>query len=97
MEPTLVAGDVLWIDTSAHGLPEVGELVLIQDPQEPARDMVKRVRSRGQASFSVGSDDPTQGRDSRHFGSLRLEHLRGHVVGVWSSSGWSWVRTPGLS
>ncbi|EDM77886.1 hypothetical protein PPSIR1_01627 [Plesiocystis pacifica SIR-1] len=94
MEPTLVAGDVLWIDTQVSGLPELGSLVLIQDPQEPTRDMVKRVRSHGEASFSVSSDDPTQGRDSRQFGSLRLTHLRGRVVGVWSSEG---LKIPGSS
>ena len=87
MAPTLAPGDILWIDTSPRGLPAIDELVMVRDPVDSTRLLIKRVRSRGGNSFAVGSDDPTQGRDSRHFGSLDATHLVGRVSRVCSLAG----------
>ena len=78
MCPALAHGDWLLVDAAPRGLPAVDSLVVVLDPEEN-RVLVKRVRSRGNASFSVGSDDPNVGRDSRHFGSLSHQHLLGRV------------------
>ena len=87
MWPTFHPGDWLCVRLCPHGapgaLPQPGQIVLLRDPASTQRLLVKRVRSLGDATFAVGSDDPTQGRDSRHFGSLSAEHLVGHVVFSW--------------
>ncbi|MEM7435249.1 MAG: S26 family signal peptidase [Myxococcota bacterium] len=80
MEPTLREGDWVLVSTSRLRLPQPGRIVIVHDPAE-ARALIKRVRSRGTGTFTVGSDNPVGARDSRHFGSLRLEHLIGHVIG----------------
>lgn len=79
MHPTLEDGDLVWVQPMSE-LPSVDEIVVVRDPERPGHTLIKRVRSRGDASFSVGSDDPTVGRDSRHFGSLRQPHLLGRAV-----------------
>lgn len=86
MAPALSSGDWLCVDTWSRR-PQPGELVVVRDPQRPGHLLVKRVRSVGQASFAVGSDDPTSGRDSRHFGSLSASHLLGKVTGRMSTTG----------
>ena len=84
MVPTIEPGDIVAIAPAADALPEPGTLVLVRDPEEPSRTLIKRVGSRGQDTFAVSSDCPTEGRDSRHFGSLRREHLLGIVRASWS-------------
>ena len=79
MGPTVRDGDWVLVDTRAHGLPEPGTLVVVRDPNNK-RTLLKRVRSRGEKTFAVGSDNPNGARDSRHFGSLSREHLIGNVV-----------------
>ena len=73
MAPTLEHGGWLCVDVGSDSLPNPGQLVVVRDPTEPGRILVKRVRSRGDATFAVASDDPCSGRDSRHFGSLARE------------------------
>lgn len=83
MEPALSPGDVLLLRPVRGGLPRVGSLVVLHDPADARRLLVKRVVSHGDATFSVGSDNPTEGRDSRHFGSLRPTELVGRVAWTW--------------
>ena len=84
MSPLLSPGDLIWVDTQVHALPSLGDVVVVRDPRTRRRILVKRARSRGTATFSVGSDSPTCGRDSRHFGPLRIEHLIGRAMYAWS-------------
>ncbi|MEM9489995.1 MAG: S26 family signal peptidase [Myxococcota bacterium] len=84
MAPSLIPGDVVWTEIGLPGLPTPGDVVVVRDPQERRRILVKRIRSRGAETFSVGSDDPTCGRDSRHFGPLRAGHLIGRALFAWS-------------
>ncbi len=86
MAPTLRPGDVVGIEPLAERLPHPGEIVVIRDPQEPERTLIKRTRSRGDDTFAVGSDDPSEARDSRHFGSLRRDDLVGRATWVWSEA-----------
>lgn len=86
MSPCLVDGDLVWVETRVDGLPSPGEVVVVRDPCSPARVLIKRTRSRGEATFSVGSDDPASGRDSRHFGSLSVDQLIGRALAAWSPS-----------
>ena len=80
MRPTLHPDHWIWVALTQPQLPNVDDLVMVTDPATPSRLLVKRVRSKGQATFSVGSDNPLEGRDSRHFGSLSPEQLHGYVI-----------------
>ncbi len=84
MRPTLAPGDFVLVDSRSREQIQPEMLVVARVPT--ARDasksvaVVKRVRSRGDASLYLGSDNPLEGRDSRHFGSVPLEQLIGEVV-----------------
>lgn len=75
--PTLADGDLVLVDVEAR--PSIGEVVVAREPNVE-RVLVKRVRSRGDDTVALGSDDPTQGRDSRHFGSVPLRNVVGPVT-----------------
>lgn len=83
MTPTLQPGDWLWVDTNTAAMPRPEELVVIRHPTAHARLLVKRVRSCGQTTFSVGSDDPTTAQDSRHFGPICPAGFIGRVRFSW--------------
>ena len=83
MVPTLLPGDRLLVDRRAYRdrLPEVGEIVVLLDPEEPARWLVKRVaavdaRAR---SVEVRGDAADAARDSRRFGPVPARSVVGRV------------------
>jgi signal peptidase I len=53
MAPTLVPGDHLLVDTSAYrtATPRTGDVVVVVDPEDPARWLVKRVAGLGPGTF----------------------------------------------
>jgi nickel-type superoxide dismutase maturation protease len=80
MSPTLVPGDWLLADPEAYRRrnPRVGELVLVPDPREPSRLLVKRIA--GVASdgrLEVAGDHPEASTDSRTFGSIDPAGVQG--------------------
>ena len=92
MEPALRAGD--WIVVSYLGRPpRVGEIVLVRDPREPARLMLKRVAGVVDGACTVVGDRPEESTDSRTFGSVRLADVLGRAVfryGPITRMGWLW-------
>lgn len=73
MAPTLQPGDWLLADPEAYRdrTPRVGEVVLVPDPREPRRLLVKRVAGHdAQGWLMVGGDDPSASTDSRTFGTV---------------------------
>jgi nickel-type superoxide dismutase maturation protease len=80
MAPTLVPGDWLLADPEAYRRrhPRVGELVLVPDPREPSRLLVKRVA--GVASdgrLEVAGDRAEASTDSRVFGAVEQATVQG--------------------
>jgi nickel-type superoxide dismutase maturation protease len=80
MVPSLLPGDCLLADPAAYRerLPRVGELVLVPDPREPERLLVKRaagVDARGW--LLISGDDPSASTDSRTFGAVDPATLEG--------------------
>jgi nickel-type superoxide dismutase maturation protease len=80
MSPTLVPGDWLLADPEAyrHRRPCVGELVLVPDPREPSRLLIKRVA--GVASdgrLEVAGDRAEASTDSRTFGAIDPATVQG--------------------
>ncbi len=81
MRPTLQAGDWLLVDPGAFRdtPPAVGDLVLVPDPREPSRLLVKRVtevHEEGRELF-VRGDAPAVSTDSRTFGSVGTSEVEG--------------------
>jgi len=68
MLPELAPGDRLLV-ARARRL-RAGDLVVVRDPDEPPRLLVKRVVATGGAGVEVAGDNPGASRDSRHFGPV---------------------------
>ncbi len=74
MLPVLKPGDRILVDTAAYRRepPQVGDLVVFRDPEEPRRRLIKRVSAppdlaAGGGLFVLGTA-PERSRDSRSFG-----------------------------
>jgi nickel-type superoxide dismutase maturation protease len=78
MRPTLEPGDRLLVLRRAV---RAGDLVAVVDPRLPSRLMVKRVVAVDvDGSVTVAGDDPPASTDSRHFGRVPRDLVRGRVV-----------------
>lgn len=81
MRPTLEPGDWLLVEPGAYAgaAPTVGDLVLVPDPREPSRLLVKRVaevHDDGRELFVTG-DGHDRSTDSRAFGSVSTSTVEG--------------------
>jgi nickel-type superoxide dismutase maturation protease len=83
MLPTLQPDDRLLVDTRAYRdrLPSTGEIVVLVDPEEPSRWLVKRVASvdPGRGVLEVRGDAADRARDSRTFGPVPTRSIVGRV------------------
>lgn len=79
MCPTLNEGDYVLIKLTRGAVPAIGSIVVAQHPVED-RIVIKRVRSLGKSAAFLGSDNPAEGTDSRHFGSVAFTEILGPVV-----------------
>jgi nickel-type superoxide dismutase maturation protease len=94
MSPTLRPGDRLLVDPRAYRAspPHPGEIVVLTDPETPARWLVKRVAAVGPAGRDPDHDTPLpdgtvfvtgdaadRSRDSRQFGPVPLTLLVGRA------------------
>jgi len=80
MRPTLLPGDWLLADPDAFvgRRPKAGELVLVPDPRDPGRLLVKRVSGLDEAGWLlVSGDAPEASTDSRVFGAVDPAILEG--------------------
>jgi len=78
MRPALEPGDRLLVLRTAN--VRTGDMVAIVDPREPARLVVKRVATCSPSELTVIGDNPIASTDSRTFGPVRRDALRGRVV-----------------
>lgn len=79
MNPTLKDGEAVLIDRTAK--IEIGDIVIAKHPVEQRSEIVKRVASINERGhyFLVG-DNPADSNDSRHFGAVTKEYIKGKVV-----------------
>ena len=74
MLPTLEPGDWLLVDPDAYRdeSPAPGDLVLVPDPRQPTRLLIKRVSEASEdgSQLLVAGDAPEESTDSRTFGSI---------------------------
>lgn len=83
MEPTLHPGDYVIVNRWAYRrrAPRDGDLVVLRDPQDSERFLVKRVaRVDPSGAVLVGGDNEALSRDSRAFGPVEREAIVGKVV-----------------
>lgn len=92
MQPALHEGERVWVRKRHLDDVSVGAIIVARSPRPPPAVLVKRLRSRGEASFSVASDDPTSALDSRTLGSFPSAALVGEVTLVVDPQGQ--VRVP---
>jgi nickel-type superoxide dismutase maturation protease len=81
MTPTLWPGDWLLVDPDAYRAspPSVGGLVLVPDPRQSSRLLVKRVveTSSDAQQLRVAGDAPDASTDSRTFGAVEAGTVEG--------------------
>jgi nickel-type superoxide dismutase maturation protease len=80
MNPTLKDGEVVLVDRDATEI-EVGDIVVAKHPVEQVTELVKRVDhiNKWGHYFLVG-DNPDNSNDSRHFGAVTRDYIKGKVV-----------------
>jgi signal peptidase I len=92
MRPTLEPGE--WALAVATRRIRRGGVVVVEHPDRPGFEMVKRVigvpgdlapdgRMLGAAAFWVEGDSPEESTDSRTFGPVRREHVKAAVRAVY--------------
>ena len=83
MAPTLRPGDRLLVDRGAYRTtpPEIGDIVVLVDPERQDRWLIKRVLAidPGAGTVEVRGDAREVARDSRQFGAVPLRSVIGRA------------------
>jgi signal peptidase I len=77
MAPTLLSGDRL---LAARLGSRVGDVVLVPDPRDEGRELVKRVVSIDAFGVTVRGDNPVASTDARTFGAIPADRVRWRVL-----------------
>lgn len=79
MNPTLYDGEVVLVDRDAK--IEVGDIVVAKHPVEQTTEIVKRIgRINEHGHYFLVGDNLEDSNDSREFGAVRREYIKGKVV-----------------
>jgi nickel-type superoxide dismutase maturation protease len=79
MNPTLRDGEVVLVDRDAE--IEVGDIVVARHPIEQVSEVVKRVeRISEPGHYYLVGDNFDDSTDSRHYGAVTKEYIKGKVV-----------------
>ncbi|MGI8777855.1 MAG: nickel-type superoxide dismutase maturation protease [Acidimicrobiales bacterium] len=78
MRPALEPGDRLVLSRSR--CPRPGELVAVADPRQPRRTVLKRLVEVSPAGLTVLGDNASASTDSRTFGPVGADAVRGRVI-----------------
>lgn len=80
MNPTLRDGEVVLVDREAVNI-EVGDIVIAKHPVEQNSEVVKRVaRINERGHYFLVGDNLEDSEDSRHYGAVTREYIKGKVV-----------------
>ncbi len=82
MSPAVSSGERVLVNRAAYWLsrPQPGDLVVVRDPRQPERLLLKRIdRSAGNDAWTVLGDNQAASTDSRAFGPVGRELLVGKV------------------
>ena len=79
MEPALREGD--WVLVLASRFtPRTGDVVLVRDPRERTRLLLKRVTGVSADGVHVEGDHSAHSTDSRDFGAVPRDHVLGRAT-----------------
>lgn len=92
MRPALEPGD--WAIAVARARVRRGDVLVVEHPERPGFEIVKRVTAvegdptpagytLGEGEIWVEGDSPDGSTDSRHFGPVRSDRVRGRIRLVW--------------
>ncbi len=82
MAPALPPGERVFVNRAAYWFskPRPGDLVVVRDPRQPDRLLLKRIdREAGPDGWHVLGDNPRASTDSRTFGPVGRELILGKV------------------
>jgi nickel-type superoxide dismutase maturation protease len=82
MLPTLRPGDWLLVDPDAYrrAAPDPGDIVVVPDPRQPERLLVKRVAAVGSdGQVELRGDHAAESTDSRAFGPVPAASVQGRA------------------
>lgn len=79
MNPTLKDGETVLVDRAAK--IEIGDIVVAKHPIEQRSEVVKRIeRINERGHYFLVGDNLEDSNDSRHFGAVTKEYIKGKVV-----------------
>ncbi len=80
MNPTLGFDEVVLVDKEASRF-DIGDIVVAKHPIEQNSEIVKRIqRINERGHYFLVGDNPDDSNDSRHFGAVTREYIKGKVV-----------------
>jgi nickel-type superoxide dismutase maturation protease len=82
MEPSLAPGERVVVARAAYWflLPKPGDLVVVRDPRQPGRLLIKRLGEPEGGGWLVHGDNAEASTDSRTFGPVARELIVGKVL-----------------
>ena len=83
MQPLLEPGEEILINPNAYlqSLPQVNDIVVVAHPHKPNLKIVKRiVEIRKNNTYFIQGDNLRQSTDSRSFGTVNFNLIRGKVT-----------------
>ncbi len=84
MFPMMKDGEEVLVDRNAP--VEVGDIVVAKHPIEQTTELVKRIeRINERGHYFLVGDNLEDSNDSRHFGAVSIEYIKGKVVARLSS------------
>jgi nickel-type superoxide dismutase maturation protease len=79
MFPTMKDGEEVLVDRNSE--VKVGDIVVAKHPIEQTTELVKRIeRINERGHYFLVGDNPNDSNDSRHFGAVTKEYIKGKVV-----------------
>jgi len=85
MQPFLQPGDRLLVWGTRRIRP--GDIAVATDPRDPSRTLVKRVTAVDEDGVVLQGDNPAASTDSRTFGALPPNAVKGRAVYRYAPSG----------
>ena len=81
MAPSFASGERVVVSRAVYWLraPRAGDIVVVRDPREPSRLLVKRIEREEDGGYVLYGDNIESSTDSRAFGPVRRELIVGKV------------------
>ncbi len=83
MAPLLLDSDVVFVDIGAYSStpPQIGDVVVALHPYQRDLQLIKRVTDvTDDGRVFLQSDNPSEGTDSRSFGTISCQRILGRVT-----------------